>query len=232
MRVNNLVDIHKDRTCFIVGAGPTARHINPDDLKDHIVISVNSSIKKFKNCDYFLTDDWDVINWDYYDLVKRLPCTKLLYRKFFAKYKPHFKPEELILYSHREYMVNGIVQPQNLKLTKSEPIIGARTGIASAIHFAHIMGCSTIALAGCDCCYEEGKRYFWEFADEERCHRKDYKSYICPIDAQSKDSHCNDFLKYWELFAGINSDINICNIKSTGKLDVFKEVELGDVISE
>lgn len=230
MKVNDLKDIHKGKTCFIIGAGPTARHINPYDLKDHIVIAVNSSVKKFRNCDYFLTDDWDVINWDYYDLVKTLDCTKLLYRKFFAKYKPHFREEKLVLYSHREYMVNGVVVPNNLKLTKSEPIVGARTGIASAIHFGHIMGCDRIVLAGCDCCYEDGKRYLWEFPGEERCARKDFKRYLCPTDSQGKDAHCNDFIKYWEFFNHINSDINICNIKGTGKLEVFNEVLLEDVL--
>lgn len=230
MKIKDFKDKHKGKIGFIAGAGPSARHVDPDVLSDHVVFSVNSSIKKFNKCDYYVIDDWDVMNWDYFDYARGLDCTKLLYRKHFSKHESLFRPDNYVFYSHKEYAVNGIVQPQNLKLSKSEPIIGARTVAASAIHLAYTMGCDPIVLIGVDCKYEDDKRYFWQFPGEEMCYRKDGKQYNLPTNEDQKDTHCIDFVEYWKYFSDINSDMNICNLKSTGQLDIFKEVTLGDIL--
>lgn len=230
MKINDFKDRHKGKIGFIIGSGPSVRNINPDKLKDHIVFSVNSSIKKFKDCDYYVCDDWDVINWDYFDFAKKLKCIKLLYRKSFQKYEKSLKLENCIFYSHNEYAINGIVKPNNLKLTKTEPIIGARTVMASAIHLAYIMGCNPIVLVGVDCRYENGKRYFWEFPEEEMCYRKDGKRYNLSIDKSGKDSHCNSFIEYWKYFSKINPDNNIITIKNTSEIKVFKEKTLEEIL--
>ena len=215
---------------FVVGSGPSVRHIDPGALRNHTVLSVNSSIKKFKDCDYYVCDDWDVMNWDYFDLARGLDCTKLLYRKNFAKHESLFRSDNYVYYSHKEYAVNGVVKPSNLKLTKSEPIIGARTVAASAIHFAYIMGCDPIVLIGSDCRYEDGKRYFWEFPGETMCYRKDGKKYNLPTNAEQKDVHCVSFTEYWEYFTAVNPDNNIILIKDTSTLDMFKELTLEEIL--
>jgi len=230
MKISDLKDKHKGTIGFVVGAGPSVKDVDPDSLKDHTVISVNSSIKKFKDCDYYVIDDWDVMNWDYFDLARDLDCTKLLYRKNFGKHERLFKPDNYALYSHKEYSVNGVVKPQNLKLSKSEPIMGARTVAASAVHLAHIMGCDPIVLIGADCRYEDGKRYFWEFPGEEKCYRKDGKKYNLPTNSDEKDVHCVNFMEYWEYFVQVNPDNNIILIKDTSTLGMFKELTLEEIL--
>lgn len=230
MNIKDLKDKHKGTIGFVVGSGPSARHIDPESLREHTVFSVNSSIKKFSKCDYYVIDDWDVMNWDYFDYARGLDCKKLLYRKHFAKHERLFRPNNYILYSHKEYAINGIVMPQNLKLTKSEPIIGARTVTASAVHLAYIMGCDPIVLIGADCRYEDGKRYFWQFPGEAMCYRKDGKKHNLPTDSQEKDFHCIDFIKYWEYFSRINPDNNIKLIEGTSSLKMFEEIILEDIL--
>lgn len=230
MNLKELHDRHKGKIGFVVGSGPSARHIDPNDLKAGIVLSVNSSIKKFKDCDYYVCDDWDVMNWDYFDFARSLPCLKLLYRKNFAKHEKLFRPDNYLLYPHKEYAINGIVKPHNLKLTKSMPIIGARTVTASAIHFAYIMGCDPIVLVGSDSRYEDGKRYFWEFPGETMCYRKDGKKYKLPINSRDKDMHCVSFDEYWQHFSKVNPDNNIIMIKDSSTLDVFNELTLNEIL--
>ena len=230
MNIKDLQDKHKGTIGFVVGSGPSARNIDPDMLKDHTVLSVNSSIKKFYKCDYYVIDDWDVMNWDYFDYARGLDCMKLLYRKHYAKHERLFRPDNYILYSHSEYAINGVVKPNNLKLTKSEPIIGARTVQASAVHLAYIMGCDPIVLIGADCRYEDGKRYFWEFPGEAMCYRKDGKKYNLPTNPEGKDIHCLNFVEYWEHFAKVNPDNNVKTIKGTSNLKMFDEISLESLL--
>lgn len=232
MNTKELQDIHKGKMAFIVGSGPSVRNVDPNDLKDHIVFSVNSSIKKFKDCNYYVCDDWDVINWDYFDYARSLDCIKLLYVKKFARYKNLFRPNNYLFYPHKEYAINGVVKPNNLKLSKSMPIIGARTVTASAVHLAYIMGCDPIVLIGVDCQYEDGKRYFWQFPGEEMCYRKDGKKYILPTDNEKKDSHCISFIEYWRHFSRVNPDNNLLLIKNTSSLDMFNECSLKELLDK
>lgn len=232
MNIRDLKDKHKGTIGFVVGSGPSVRHIDPELLKDHTVLSVNSSIKKFKDCDYYVCDDWDVMNWDYFDLARSLGCIKLLYRNNFHRHEKLFRTNNYIYYSHKEYAVNGVIKPNNLKLTKSEPIIGARTVSASAIHLAYIMGCDPIVLLGSDCKYEDGKRYFWQFPGESMCYRKDGKKYNFATNKEQKDFNCVSFEEYWQHFVKVNPDNNVILIKNTSTLDMFKKLNLEEILNE
>ena len=63
-------------------------------------------------------------------------------------HKSWFSPED------KSYNLDG------LKLTKQEPIVGARVSMGSAVHLAFLMGCDPIVLLGNDCQLKNGKRYF------------------------------------------------------------------------
>lgn len=237
MEIKNLEDKHKDRLGFVLGAGPSLHHLNPDLIKDHITIAVNSAISKVK-ADYFISDDWDVANWDYYHNIS--PTTiRLLYGE---KLKSKVNEENTILFKHKIWYdhIKKTYNPEGLILTKDAnlPIIGARTSAGSAVHMAYIMGLNPIVLLGCDCCYSGGRRYFWQFPGEKKCKRLDGGSFFSVPNAGSvrgrpMDNHSVDFLKYWEALArqAKSQGIRIIDA-SNGVLECFEKNTLDGILNE
>jgi len=233
MKLSDLKDKYKDQIGFVVGAGPSLHFQNVDLIKNNIVIAVNSGIKKVPFCQYCLSDDHDIYNWDYFNYLKELSCAKLFYKKKCSHFEKEFKEGEIVFFDHLEYVVAGQPNGKNLKLTKREPIIGARTSVASAIHVAYIFGCNPIILLGVDCNHYQGKRYYWQFDGEEPCKRLDDKNVYKIL------NHSSDFIKYWKLFKIMNKnlDINILNASiinnfDMSSLDVFPKISLEQVLEK
>jgi hypothetical protein len=241
MNVSDLIDIHKGKVGFILGAGPSLRHISTESLTPYVSVAVNSSVSKFREADFFLTDDVDVRHWDYYQKVlPKINCTCLLYRAKLDGYAGHLTEKRVIWFTHKtwyqpstkKYFEDGLV------LTKDEPIIGARTAMGSAVHFLYIMGCDPIVLLGCDCCYEKGKRYFWQFQGEKHCHRLDGQNVFSTPNkgkclGQQVDQHSLDFLVYWSALAKQTEKqgVNVINA-SGGILQWFPRMSFDEVLGK
>lgn len=244
MRIKDFKDKHKGKMGFVVGSGPSLRHIDPEMLSPYVTLSVNSSISKFMPvADYFLADDIGVKHWNYYALMLRgmgrgFPC--FLFKSKLAKDASHIDPSRIVWFTHKtwyepskkKYHKDGLV------LTKDEPIIGARTTAGSALHLLHIMGCDPIVLIGCDCCYEGMNRYYWQFPGESKCYRLNKeKVFSFPNRGKHKgkpvDSHSMDFLEYWNALSKSTQNVGVNVINASGGiLDSFPRASLEEVMDE
>ena len=239
--VEDLIDKHKGSVGFVLGAGPSLHYVQPETLAPYVTIAVNSALSKFQNCDYFLSDDVAVKNWNYFKrILPSCPGISLLYEAKLKDQYKHLDPDRVCLFKHKcwyepstkKYHEDGLV------MTKGEPIIGARTAAGSAVHFAYLMGCDPIILLGCDCCYEGKKRYYWQFEDEVPCFRLDNeKVFSFPDQGQKNgkfyDFHSRDFMAYWKALAeqAKKQDISIISA-SGGLLDAFPQMTLDEVLQK
>ena len=208
MNISQLKDRHKDKTCIIMGAGPSLHLLNENDISDDIVvICVNSSIKKFINrCDYFVTDDWDVTNWDYWkEVYDDKSVVKLLYKDKFLKIKER---DDIVFYNHRNWNANKEdLSTLVISSDPNVPIIGARTSVGSALNLAHIMGCENKFLVGVDTSFLNDNRYYWQFDGEKKCQRLDGT-----INRILKTDHTGEFKRYFDQLKRANPEINYNNL--------------------
>lgn len=251
MQVKDFRDKHLGQIGFVIGSGPSLRHVNPEILKPYVTMSVNSSISKFINvADYFLADDIGASHWNYYKIQiggnaggfsgngKGFPC--FLFESKLKNTVRHINADRVVWFTHKtwyepskkKYYEDGLI------LTKDEPIIGARTTAGSAIHMLYIMGCDPIILLGCDCCYEGMNRYYWQFPGEPKCYRlNNEKVFSFPNKGNHKgkpvDSHSMDFLEYWEALSKSTKKmgVNIINA-SGGVLDSFPRQDLSEILDK
>jgi hypothetical protein len=207
MEVKELQDKHKDKLCFIYGAGPSLRYVDETKLKDYVNIAVNSGIVKHAHFDYFVSDDSSIEDWSYYDTVWRHSwTTKLLYRD---KFEPSCSEKKNVIFYDHEWWFSPSDKKYNyegLKLKKEEPIVGARTSVGSAIHLAYIMGCNPIVLLGNDCKIKDDKRYFWQY------NKKSFQPFrISGYEFNSRNQNRgfskDSLTKYWNKFAEVNRKI-------------------------
>lgn len=241
--LKDLENKHEGEMGFVIGAGPSLHFQDVSDLINYVTITANSGILKIPDCDYFVSDDQGIRSWNYYsDTAKKSRCLKILYKNKLSDSLKHFRKGEVVLFNHKtwydprkkKYYEDGLVMTKDAEA----PIIGARTSLATAVHWAFIMGCDPIVLLGCDCCYKGNKRYFWQFSGE----RKGFQTNGMPIYSTPNrgsrvgkpvDDHCVDFLSYWSQFAEINRDrANIIYASEGGILNCFPKMKLDEVLRE
>ncbi|MFW6129658.1 MAG: 6-hydroxymethylpterin diphosphokinase MptE-like protein, partial [Atribacterota bacterium] len=223
--IHDLKDIYKDRIAFIIGAGPSLHFQDINPLKNTITIAVNAGIVKADFASYFLTDDIDVTRWSYYAIdLPKLDCNCLFYRDKIKGNANHVSEDRIYWYDHLQW---GNGDTRSLNFSKDGPLVGARTSVGTAVHAAHIMGCNPIVLLGCDCCYHENKRYFWQFDGGKSPYRLDRKPVFCQAHKKKKgkqiDHHSESFLEYWDHFSekAKKFGLNIINA-SGGILESFE----------
>lgn len=234
---------HAGQMGFILGAGPSLHFQDVAPLKDYPVFAVNSAILKFPQCDYFVTDDGAASEWNYFQTTaKNSRCHKLFFKKKLEDVVGIFDPDKVVWYDHVEGH-NPDFDSKNLsgyEMTRdpSLPICAARTSAGSAVHLAYIMGCDPIVLLGCDACYKNGKRYFWQFPGERHAVKViNPKPVYCradrgSINGKGVDQHCCDFNEYWRRLAKANvGKANIIYASEGGLIDSFPSASLAEVLS-
>lgn len=191
---------HKGKLGFVLGAGPSLRHVSPATVAPFVTVAVNSAISKFRDADYFLAQDLGATRWDYW---RELPskCICLLNERRLINAHQHIESSRVCLF-------RSAVQ---------------RTGAGSAVRLLNEMGCNPIVLLGCDCSSDGLKRYFWEYEGEKPCKRCD-REYL-----SEGQAHYAEFVSYWDKFAASAKDINIINA-SGGTLGVFPRMQLAEVL--
>lgn len=246
MQLVDLQNIHKNKLCFIAGSSPSLRHVNYTQIKEHVLITVNSAILKYPDCNYFVTDDEDVVNWNYwYKTAVTSNCIKLLFEDKLKKHVADLQMKNLVFYKHRFYQehIDNEEEYDQKSLRMYEdaaiPIIGARSSIASAINIAVIMGCNPICLLGVDNHYEGNRRYFWQFDGESKAYNHRNKVFSSPnkglINNKPVDNHCTDYLVYWKRFAKVNSDFisdRIINSSTSSLLGIFPKIAIEKVLTQ
>ncbi len=224
----------------MAGAGPSLHFEKLDRIPDYVTFVVNSSVIKLKQADYFVSDDQGITDWDYF--YKTLPHFKgisMLYEDKLRDHVDKLPPDRVCLFQHKLWfdMRTRTKNPDGLIMTSDPelPIIGARTSAGSAVHIAHLMGCSPIVLLGTDCCYVQEKNYFWQFPGEAKPHR--LKGFNCPVRrifhrGKLMDDHNKEFIDYWAALRKENPWCNIINASTQGLLDSFPKMTLSEVFSK
>jgi len=243
MHINELENIHKDKRCIILASGPSLHHLDIQNIKtDDIVIAINAGIVKYSKSQYFLSDDNDVQNWNYWDtILPQCEAKLLLYKDKPWQKISSIRYERIIWYKHKCWydLFKNIYYDDGLELTKEAhlPIIGARNSSGSAIHFAYIMGCNPIILVGCDCCFKDDKKYFWQFEQEPIVKRLKNKDTI-PINPIKKinyngkqiDTCFLEFVEYWN---ALSKQCDKYKIKiydaSDGALSCFEKMDIKNI---
>jgi hypothetical protein len=206
---------------FIVGSGPSIRHINPN--LDGIVICINESIMKFPNADYFFSCDARVTlkkGWTYLPDHK---CKVVLvedgchfdcyYHARGISYKDEIAPERLIKPKRAKTKVFG------------EKLIWGQNSAHCAANFAYNLGCDTIVLLGCDCDKEDGKQYFWEFEGQPEGGfvQEGFRRFVKEL------PYCGAAANFeWEQLAEFNPDVRFINC-SAGKIKGIENMKLEDL---
>jgi hypothetical protein len=228
---------HKGKLAFVAGAGPSLHFEKLEGIDRFVTFAVNSAVIKLKHADYFVTDDEGVTDWDYF--YRHLPAFKgtyLLYENKLRPYADSFDAKRTVWFEHKTWfdLKTRTKNPDGLVITDKaeEPIIGARTSAGTAVHLAHIMGCSPIVLLGCDCCMIQEKNYFWQFPGEYKPHR--LKGYAVPsrrhfVKGKVQDDHSRDFLDYWKSLQKANPWMDILDA-SKGLLDCFPKITYQDAV--
>jgi hypothetical protein len=241
MTLTEFHNLHHGKMCFIAGASPSLRHVDFKTIKNFITIAVNSSIMKYPESDYYVTDDQGVLDWNYWrQYVLPSKCHKFLFREKLGKHITNYNDSEYTFYDHRYWSQEFNRDNMLVYSDPLVPIVGARTSVASAINIAFIMGCDPIVLLGMDNCFEDGKRYFWEFHGEPKAFQINkfsnysrFPSYIDKKTNKTIDRHCHEYEKYWSHFAEANPQLlrgKILNSSVNSLLEIFPKVELDRIL--
>jgi hypothetical protein len=233
--------IHKNKVCFVIGSGPSIHFQNLAPLSEYITIAVNSGYSAFPQSDYFLSDDWSVSRWSYFykDLKESEITIALLYEDMLKDWVGLFGNRS-VLFRHR---VKYHITDKYAHNEYDNHICQSRTSLGSAIHVAHIMGCSPVILLGVDLCRISGCRYFWQFpyGDKHANYRKPFRNDGIPSDKYrhrrvqgiETDSDLMEIRRYWEdQTLEMRRKIDIHNASPNTVLDIFPKINLREFIKD
>ena len=222
------LDIHKGRTCFILGTGPSLRKLNPNKIKKHVVIAVNSSILKAPEADYYFSCDTGLVLWDSWLTLKNLKCQLILASNCgFGVFED--RVDGKVFEGIDPLRIHYIARKKDNVYDKGSKLVEGSTSVHPAVHLAYVMGCSKIVLIGCDLNYINGLKRFHNFPGEpkEKLRKPEYNQYRRPLGKDNPggktDGELSYHLKFWnKLNLG---HINIIDA-SEGSLKRFKQMTL------
>lgn len=220
--------------CFILGAGCSLAQQDLTPLSKHVTIGVNSGYLAHE-AKFYVSDDSAVRHWSYFysDLKKSKSSIALLYEKKLADTADWFGLRSVV-FKHK----NGYDLTDTYSHTvKENHIWEARTSVGSAVHIAHIMGCSPIILLGVDCCRVDGQRYFWQLPYwKKKPKRNDgvkIDTYVrTKIRGIESDKDLQSILQYWNMVAAKLNErkTEIFNASPISLVTSFPKVKLKDVV--
>lgn len=231
-------DAYKGCMAFVVGSGPSLRHITAEqshDISEHIVIAVNSAILAFPDADYFLGCDAYITATSAWLAMKSLRC-KILVDETFSKWNGFdddmgtdsyagIAPGRLVSFERFTHAADTKM------LSTADKLILGSCSSHVAVHFAHVCGCSPIILLGMDSQLEDGKPHFTDFEDQPSNKLLYPDSLLAESFHRSRaDLFCH-FGNTWAALAENNPDIEIINC-SGGVLEAFPRMTLDEVLAK
>ncbi len=226
---------HEGRMAFVVGSGPSLRHLTPEqccDISQHVVIAVNGAILAFPDAEYFVGCDGRFTLTKAWQLLKNVDC-KCLMDESFAGYNTYdiaigvdsyegIHPDRLFVFKKRRDGGSALS-------ADAETFICGTSSAHPAMHLANIMGCSPIVLLGMDCQEEDGKRRFTDFDDQpdDGLFYPAGEKYF----AEDNASILGSFKNTWVEIAEANPDIEIINC-SGGVLEAFPRKSIDEVLDD
>ncbi len=226
------IDRHKGKMAFVLGIGPSLRNLNPDLLKPHITIAVNSSIYKVPKADYYFTCDTSMVLWESWLALKHLTCEIILATNCgFTAFESRIgrKVFEGIDMSRVHYLP----RKANNIIDKGNELIQGSTSVHPAVHFAYILGCSPIVLLGCDCQYTEGKKRYYDFPNQpkDKLTNPEFEKFRRPLGpdrpGKKTDGDLQHHLRVWKTLD--TKHLNIIDA-SEGALTIFPQTTIQEIL--
>jgi hypothetical protein len=193
---------HPGSRVLIVGTGPSAKMIVPYDDRLHgrwdIVIGLNGSVEHLRNLDYFVSVESKAHLWDWYRFKtdpRIIRCVSESGARlaeesgvadeqaaYFLIRHVYQTPVDIRHYRNAEGEEGLLVGPPG------ETGLGPGTVTLQAIHFAGLLGASTIHVIGADMHFKAGTQHFYgdneygtETVEGKRYHRLDVEHRLNPI---------------------------------------------------
>lgn len=230
--ISDFADLHKGKSCFIIGAGPSLAFLNLNDIHKHVVISVNASAllmpweKGSLNNRFWISNDALCMKWSYFwSHVINANCTKLVGEEWF-QHDDKIRGKNFRFFSPRKSCSMPLLLQDNGLCTISS--------VPSAIDFALLMGCSKIFLIGVDQKMHNGKSHFWQYWDQSKWpqrsdkHRNFQPEQKHQIVVFKKNQNTFNALK--ELAGRKNAIIKNCSSRSV--LSMFEKISLENALKE
>ncbi|OHB57730.1 MAG: hypothetical protein A2173_03790 [Planctomycetes bacterium RBG_13_44_8b] len=235
--LENLRNRHSGKLCFIAGAGPSLRYLEPEDAEKHIMIAINSSIIKFPKAQYLFTCDPGLTILHAWQVLKGMKCHIIIgqpdgikegfgayHNREGGDYKANIDPERFIRVYRRPDTNNLVFKPDDKK------IVFGWSSAHCACHLAYLMGCRPIILVGCDCGKEQDKRYHYDFEGHEQ-----YRDYVENPDNEKYFARETDilysFVNYWNKIGSDNPNVEILNC-SNAIIPNIQPAKLQDVLKK
>ena len=233
--MKDFLDKHKGKICFVLGSGPSLRHLDAEAIKPYIVIAVNAAILKAPTAQYYFSNDYSCTLLKYWLMLKTLECELILNMTTggFGAYESKtgmrvFEGIDLnrITYFEVERKLKMDKEANKLKLDSSSS--------HTAVHFAHILGCNPIVLLGCDCQYENNHKHFYDFPNQpDGDYIKPEFAKLTPDWTGAKsgntDGEQHHHYNAWQKVRKNNPNINIINA-SGGRLSMFPRMSLEEIL--
>ena len=222
--------VYKNKLAFIIASGPSINDYDLSPLKNYVTFAVNSGYVAFPDADFFVSDDWAIAEWSYYfdDLKNNKKTVPLLYEDKL----PTFFDDRAVFFRHRK---GGHITDRYVHNSYDEHICQSTTSVGSAIHIAHIMGCSPIVLLGVDCTLKNGFRYFWEHGNKYKTpYKRGARRSFAKLVLKGKETDIDLFgiLKYWNEASSFMNKLQIYNASVDSVVESFPKKSLQEILNE
>lgn len=216
----SLKDIHKGKTCFLLGTGPSLNNINFELIKDDILFGTNTLYKALHKYNikprYYCVSDDNV--WDKHkDGILEVDSTIILSGNAGRSYLQEHKREKNILVLKDLGCIyhNGWKESDITKGT----YWGYSIMVDICLQVAFFMGFETVVLLGCDCNYS-GKQHF----DGE----------VYSFQKEKLDEHWKNAFTSYRFIKDVYEKNNrkIYNAGIESKLDIFEKKKLEEILNE
>lgn len=241
-KIYNFKNIHKNKTCYILGTGPSVKNYDLKKLKDEFIIGTNFA---FLHPDFLYLNNKYIcfapnhlpLNFDIWDnIFSKIDNTKISqifigdskYRYSIGNYikKNKYKNYDnlILLNYHSSPILNSKnINFSNLHDLSVGPLISPVTTLVTALQLAHFMGFNKIKLLGIDHdildTYQNSATSNAHFYDKDQNHETHikYKTktriFKWLYQAWTQYEILNEFYK--------NKNVEIVNLNKDSYLDVF-----------
>lgn len=219
---------HRGKPACVIASGPSTAMVDTSLLSSFVTFSVNGGILAYPQSDYFVSDDADAANWTYFFCdLKELQSVVLLYEDKFSNVLNLFGDRRVFFRHRTGYHITDKYEHYEYE----NRICQCRTSVGSAIHIAHIMGCSPIVLLGVDCRRFNNKRWFWELGKHSRPRRIDGRRADRYRLSKMSDADLDGIADYWARCGQIILEkCKVYNASPISAVEVFERKPLQDCL--
>ena len=229
--LSDLKDIHKNRKCFICGAGPSIFMVDLSDIYSHVVISVNSAMMLMPWADgdpqgrFWVSNDTLCLKWSYFwKDVLRSNCTKIVRSSWLGR------DDQLCKHGFRYFAPRS---SQKAPLNNHGKSLCYESSIPTSIDLALLMGCKEIYILGMDHKILHGNSHFWQFWPKEKWpQRLDKEKNFNP----EQPHQIRKFQENKKVYLSLNElaerlDAKIYNCSAISVVFAFPKITLDEAIS-